>query len=351
MRHVITEGDRVVSEILVEAGLLRADTLLPEREGRGAVAILAQPSVVRVAALLEETIRSSGLRSVAITLPDGEAAKRMGVVEDVYRELTAFGVGRQDTVIGLGGGALTDVAGFVAGTYLRGLEAVLIPTTLLGAVDAAIGGKTGVNVDGKNLAGLFRHPARVIVDLDLLGSLPSDLRRDGTAEALKAGLVGDPELVEIYERRGIEAPLDEVVNRAVAVKAEVVSADFTEQGVRAVLNYGHTVGHAIEVAAGTTHGEAVAIGMVAAAVLSEMTVGFSGAAEQRELIASLGLPVEAPPVSVERVQELMAMDKKRDAAGLRFVVLEAVGKPAVVHADAASVRAAMASVGIEEQRK
>ncbi len=346
MRHVITENGQEVSEILVEAGALGREPLLPERVGRASVAIIAQPTVVRIAGALEERFGREGLNPVTITVPDGEAAKRMGVVEDIYRELVIAGLGRSDTIVAVGGGALSDVAGFVAGTYLRGVEAVFVPTTMLGSVDAAIGGKTGVNVDGKNLAGLFRHPVRVIVDVDVIAGLPEALLRDGSAEALKAGYIGDPELVRLYEREGLAAPLEEVINRAVAVKAGVVSADFTERGRRAVLNYGHTVGHAIEVAAGIGHGEAVAIGMAAAGTLSEHLTGFEGASAQRELIASLGLPVRAPHVSPVRVEELMAMDKKRDEKGLRFVVLEAVGRPALVSADPATVRAALASVGI-----
>ena len=349
MRHVITEGDRVVSEILVEAGALNAGSLLPEREGRAAVAVLAQPSMVGLAADLESGIGAEGLRAITITLPDGEAAKRIGVVEDVYRALAAGGMGRGDTIVAVGGGSLTDAAGFVAATYLRGIEAVFVPTTLLGAVDAAIGGKTAVNVDGKNLAGVFRHPVRVIIDLELLATLPEALLREGSAEALKAGYVGDSDLVELYRNHGLAAPLDAVVNRAVAVKVDVVSADFTEQGRRAILNYGHTIGHAVEVAAATSHGEAVAIGMAAAATLSEMTTGYQGSDAQRKLIASLGLPVRAPSVAPGRVQELMSMDKKRDDRGLRFIVLEADGSPSVIHADLVTVRAALASIGIEER--
>ena len=173
---------------------------------------------------------------------------------------------------------------------------------------------------------------------------------EGAAEALKTGYIGDPVLVALYGTHGLAAPLDEVVDRAVTVKAAVVSSDFTERGRRAILNYGHTIGHAVEVAAGMSHGHAVAVGMVAAATLSEKMAGFGGAAEQRDLIASLGLPVDAPTLSTTRVEELMAVDKKRDDRGLRFVVLEAVGRPAVVYADPASVRAALAAVGIEERK-
>ncbi len=349
MRHVITEGERVVSEVLVESGGLSATGLLPDREGRSAVAVLTQPTMAGLASATAAGLSAGGLRSITVTLPDGEAAKRIGVVEDVYRDLAGAGLGRGDTILGIGGGALTDVAGFIAATYLRGIEAVFVPTTLLGAVDAAIGGKSALNIGGKNLAGVFRHPARVVVDLDLLETLPEVLRREGSAEALKAGLVGDPELVGLYRQHGLAAPLDAVVNRAVAVKVGVVTSDFTEQGMRAILNYGHTVGHAVEVAANTSHGEAVAIGMAAAATVSELTAGYDDAESQRELIASLGLPIQAPPVALARIEELMAMDKKRDERGLRFVVLEADGRPSVVHADRATVRAALGSVGIEER--
>lgn len=349
MRHVITENGRIVSEISVEAGALSAGPILPERDDRVVVALLAQPSVVRLAADLEARLTGDGLHTAVVTLPDGEAAKRIGVVEDVYRELSRAGVGRRDTVLAIGGGALTDAAGFIAATYLRGVEAVFVPTTLLAAVDASIGGKTAVNVDGKNLAGVFRHPERVVIDLDLLDALPEGLVREGAAEALKTGYIGDPALVDLYHNQGLDAPLDDVVNRAVAVKARVVSDDFTERGGRAVLNYGHTVGHAIEIAAGLSHGEAVAIGMAAAATMSERVAGYRGAAAQRDLIAALGLPVIAPAVDPGRVESLMAMDKKRDERGLRFVVLEADGRPAVVRADRATVRAALASVGIEER--
>jgi 3-dehydroquinate synthetase len=193
---------------------------------------------------------------------------------------------------------------------------------------------------------VFAHPTRVVIDLDLLDQLPPDLIRQGSAEALKAGLIGDPELVSLYARHGIDAPLDEVVDRAVGVKAAVVSDDFREHGNRAFLNYGHTIGHAIEAESGISHGDAVAIGMVAAGTVSRLTVGFTGAGEQRDLIGRLGLPTVAPPVDGARVLELVNLDKKRDAAGTRMVVLQEIGRPAVLHVDDTTVRAALASVDV-----
>jgi 3-dehydroquinate synthase len=346
-RHLISEAGRTVSEIVIDRGV--ADdphAVLQPRADRANAVVLCQPATRGVAERLAAAFVRTGIAAAVIELPDGEAVKALDALEPIYRRLNDLSLTRRDTIVGVGGGALTDVAGFVAATYLRGVEAVYVATTLLGAVDAAIGGKTAVNVGGKNLVGVFAHPTRVVIDLDLLDQLPPDLIRQGSAEALKAGLIGDPELVSLYVRDGIDAPLDEVVDRAVGVKAAVVSDDFRERGDRAFLNYGHTVGHAIEVASGISHGDAVAIGMVAAGTVSRLTVGFTGAGEQRDLIGRLGLPTVAPPVNAARVLELVNLDKKRDAAGTRMVVLQEIGRPAVLHVDDATVRAALASVDV-----
>ena len=347
-RFVITEGDEPVSEILIGRGLIpEMVRYLPQREERRQVAILAQPTVLPLADAVAASLLEQDLDVSVIPLPDGEAAKTLSIVEDIALDLNRLGLTRADTIFGIGGGAATDTAGFVAATYLRGIECVLAPTTLLGAVDAAVGGKTGVNVGGKNLVGVFRHPARVLIDIDVLEALPMVLLRQGTAEALKTGFVGDPDLVELYREYGIEAPLEEVVGRAIGVKARVVSEDFREGGLRAVLNYGHTAGHAVEVAAGISHGEAVAIGMVAAGVVGEQTVGFDRRAEQEQLIASLGLPTRSPDVDLGEIERLMLLDKKRDTGGIRFVVLEDFGVPRVVHPDDATVRASLHAIGID----
>ena len=346
-RHLISEAGRTVSEIVIDRGV--ADdphAVLQPRADRANAVVLCQPATRGVAERLAAAFVRTGIAAAVIELPDGEAVKALDALEPIYRRLNDLSLTRRDTIVGVGGGALTDVAGFVAATYLRGVEAVYVATTLLGAVDAAIGGKTAVNVGGKNLVGVFAHPTRVVIDLDLLDQLPPDLIRQGSAEALKAGLIGDPELVSLYVRDGIDAPLDEVVDRAVGVKAVVVSDDFRERGDRAFLNYGHTVGHAIEVASGISHGDAVAIGMVAAGTVSRLTVGFTGAGEQRDLIGRLGLPTVAPPVDGARVLELVNLDKKRDAAGTRMVVLQEIGRPAVLHVDDATVRAGLASVDV-----
>ncbi len=347
-RILIDETTTTSSEVLIGrfGSAPGSSIVLPPRPTRERVAILTHDGATRVAARIEDTLRTAGLLVATRQLPDREAAKTLSTAEATFLWLNDLGMTRGDSIVAVGGGALTDAAGFIAATYLRGIEVVLVPTTLLGAVDAAVGGKTAVNVGGKNLAGVFRHPGRVVVDLDVLDGLPTPLRVEGTAEAVKAGLIADPDLVEIYEHHGLEAPLDEVVPRAVRVKAAVVGGDFREGGHRAILNYGHTIGHAIETAARIPHGHAVAIGMVAAGAAAAAVLGFSGDERQRRLLESLELPVTAPRVGRRELHDLMALDKKRDASGLRMVLLRAIGDPAVVTVDPATVDAALDAVGV-----
>ena len=332
-------------EVLIGAGLF--GDFLPERPGRARVAVLGQPGSAGLARRAGRGLRAAGLGGEVRILPDREEAKTLETAAGVYEWLIGLGLGRDDTLLAVGGGALTDLAGFVAATYLRGIEAVYCPTTLVAAVDAAIGGKTGLNLGGKNLVGVFRHPARVVVDTDLLADLPGPLMREGLAEALKAGLVGDPGLVALFEAAGLQAPLEEVVRRAVAVKTRIVEEDFEERsGTRAFLNYGHTIGHALEVAARIPHGEAVAVGMVAAGEASTLVLGFDGAGRQRRVIERLGLPVRLTGADPARVRALLDLDKKRDAAGLRMVLLRAIGDPVLVHVDSPTVDAALDRAGI-----
>lgn len=318
--------------------------VLPPRPDREAVVVLTQPGPAagiarRVAASLDD------LRVVVHEVPDRESAKELDVVGAVYDVLAEVNLGRHDTVVGVGGGAVTDLAGFVAATWLRGVESVLVPTTLLGAVDAAIGGKTGINRRGKNLVGAFWLPTRVIVDVEELRRLPGSLIREGTAETLKAGLLGDPEIVEQYTRHGLDADLAVVVPRAIAVKAAVVSDDFREGGRRAILNFGHTVGHAVELLAPMAHGHAVSVGMVAAGVLSHARYGFDHG-WLTSLLFELGLPVAAAGVSLQTAMELVERDKKRSADGVRMVLLRAVGSPEIVVVDHGELEVAMRTVGL-----
>lgn len=331
-----------VSEVLVGEW---PQPLLPPRAERRRAAVLTQPGAAETAAEVVSRLAAEGVEAHLVVLPDRDQAKSLEVVGTVYDHLTEWGLARYDTVVGVGGGAITDLAGFVAATWLRGVEAVLVPTTLLAAVDAAVGGKTGINWRGKNLVGAFWHPRRVVINLPVLEGLPSHLLVEGSAEALKAGLIGDPGLVSVYEEWGQQAPLAEVVPRAVAVKARVVSEDFRESGLRAVLNYGHTVGHAVETATGMPHGEAVAVGMVAAGAVSQRRYGFD-AEWQRRLVASLGLPVSSPPLDRELVWELLGRDKKRDQGGIRMVLLRGVADPVVERVVPAEVEEALAAVGL-----
>lgn len=317
--------------------------LLPEREGREAVAFLCQPGAP--AAIATRLSADLGLRVVIHELPDRDAAKELAVLGDVYDVLAEHNVGRHDTVVGVGGGAATDLAGFAAATWLRGVESVLVPTTLLSAVDAAIGGKTGINHRGKNLVGAFWQPSRVYVDLATLADLDESLLREGTAEVLKAGLLADPAILAEYESSGLGANLEVVVPRAIQVKADVVEADPRESDRRAILNFGHTIGHAVELLAPMAHGHAVSVGMVAAAAISNRRYGFDHR-YLTDLLFGLGLPIAAAGLSIRAAFDLVARDKKRTSAGVRMVLLRKVGDPVVEVVDTDEIEFGMRSIGL-----
>ncbi len=332
------------TELVVGRGL--PDELLPAREGRQRVAILTQPGATHIALDVTRRLRETGLQTEVIGLPDRDEAKSLLVAQSVYEALARFGLGRGDTVVGVGGGSVTDLAGFVAGTWLRGVEVVHVPTTLLAAVDASIGGKTGVNLAGKNLVGLYWHPTRVVVDTTILDNLPQSLRREGLAESLKTGAVGDRELFELLAVEGEGADLALVVTRCAAVKARVVGEDERDSGLRNILNFGHTVGHAVEYASPLSHGESVAVGMVAAGRISERMLGFPGQAKLTAAISGLGLPVDGDGLDRARVEDLLSHDKKRDAQGLRMVLIRAIGDPVVEHVGSGEIALGLAAVGL-----
>ena len=331
------------TDVVVRTGL--PHRLLPDREGRARVAILTQPAPTDIALEIYRSLSSEGLSCEVIGLPDREEAKTLQVASSVYEALAKFGLSRYDTIVGVGGGSVTDLAGYVAGTWLRGVEVVHVPTTLLAAVDASIGGKTGVNVGGKNLVGVFWHPTRVLIDVERLSRLPGYLIREGMAEAYKAGLIGDPELADLIARSGLEAPLLSVVEKAIRVKAAIVREDEQEQGVRAHLNFGHTIGHAIEYASSLSHGQSVGLGMVAAVRISEKLAGFPAADEVTEAIAKLGLATRVDGLEMARVLDLLAMDKKRDSEGTRMVLLRGIGEPYVTHVDSSDVELGLTAIG------
>jgi 3-dehydroquinate synthase len=333
-----------VTEVLIDRGL--PDRLLPDRADRARVAVLTQPGATDLAIEVSRRLASQGYKCEVIGLPDREEAKTLEIAASIYEALAKFGLARFDTIVAVGGGTVTDLAGYVAGTWLRGVEVVHVPTTLLGAVDASIGGKTGVNVGGKNLVGVFWHPTRVLIDIDQLERLPHFLVREGMAEAYKAGLIGDPDLADLIGAHGMQTPLDQVVEKAVRVKSAIVDADTHEHGVRAYLNFGHTIGHAIEFASTLSHGASVGLGMVAASAVSAKLVGFSGTDEVVATVSDLGLPVRVGGLELARVLDLLGRDKKRDSDGLRMVLLEAVGQPTLVHVDEAGVALGLAAIGL-----
>jgi 3-dehydroquinate synthase len=332
------------TEVLIGRSL--PDPLLPQRPGRERAAVLTQPGPTPVALEVAESIKSNGLKVEVIGLPDREEAKTLAVAESVYEALARLGLGRSDTVLGVGGGSVTDLAGYVAATWLRGVEVVHVPTTLLGAVDASIGGKTGVNLAGKNLVGAFWHPTRVVIDIDTLSVLPPSLFREGMAEVLKAGLIGDAELFDLLRSDGMGADIESLVTRSIAVKARIVSEDEREEGIRAHLNFGHTIGHAIEFASPLSHGESVALGSVAAAHISAKRLGFDDVEAVESTIAGLGLPVRIGGLEHQRILDLLRLDKKRDASGLRMVLLTEIGKPTIVHVDSPDIEIGLSAIGL-----
>lgn len=269
--------------------------------------------------------------------PDGEGAKNIRIVEDAWRCLGENHFSREDAVVALGGGATTDMAGFVAATWLRGIELINLPTSLLAMVDAAIGGKTGINTSlGKNLVGSFYPPSAVICDLDYLHTLPPRQLRAGLAEVIKCGFIADRKILQLLNGQspeklgGSPAAAEEVISRAINVKAGVVSEDLREGGMRECLNYGHTLAHAIEKASSyqVLHGEAVAIGMVfAAQVAVELNLLTpSQMQSQRRQITALGLPTTCPQYSFKKLLKIMASDKKVRGGVIRMVLTTGNGQ-------------------------
>jgi len=298
-----------------------------------------------------------------LPVPEGERAKTAAVAARCWEALGAAGLTRSDAVVTVGGGATTDLGGFVAATWLRGVKVVHVPTTLLAMVDAAVGGKTGINTPaGKNLVGSFHEPAGVLCDLATLGSLPRAELVAGLGEVVKCGFIADPAILELVERHDADAittgspVLRELVERAVRVKAEVVSGDLKETGGtaghpgREVLNYGHTLGHAIERTEDyrVRHGEAVAIGCVYVAELAARAAGLDPALVQRhrDAFGKVGLPTSYAGADFDELHRAMLVDKKARGSQLRFVVLADLARPTVLAGPSmADLRGAYAAIG------
>ena len=337
----VSLGDRSYP-ILIGKGLIDDGACFRPYLSGTRAALVTNPVVaghygMRVRRALEQ----AGVDVIDVVLPDGEVHKTWQTLQLVFDALLAARSDRNTTIVALGGGVIGDIAGLAAAVYQRGVPFIQVPTTLLAQVDSSVGGKTAVNHPlGKNMIGAFYQPRAVIADVDTLATLPARELRAGLAEVIKHGLILDSTFTAWLEHNigallaGEPAALVHAVARSCAIKAEIVAADERETGVRALLNFGHTFGHAIEAGMGYgewLHGEAVAAGMVMAAELS-VRAGMLTATELarlRDLLGRAGLPVTGPALPIDRYLELMAVDKKADRSQIRFILLEAIGRAVI----------------------
>ncbi|GAA5079656.1 3-dehydroquinate synthase [Thermocatellispora tengchongensis] len=333
--RIPVKGERPY-DVVVGTGVLGE---LPSLLGEGVrtVAVVHPESLPEIARPVCGPVERAGFQVVALPVPDGERAKTAEVAAGLWSQFGRHGMTRSDAVVGVGGGATTDLAGFVAATWLRGVKVVQVPTTLLAMVDAAVGGKTGINTpEGKNLVGSFHPPAGVLCDLATLVSVPRDDYVGGLAEVIKGGFIADPAILTLIEDdpQGARTPegrhTRELIERKIQVKADVVGADLRESGLREILNYGHTLGHAIERVEDYTirHGEAVAIGMVFAAELSRLSgrIGADLVDRTRSILTSVGLPTAYRAEAWPALRDHMRLDKKNRGARQRFVVLDGLAE-------------------------
>ncbi|CAG6394476.1 3-dehydroquinate synthase [Streptomyces cocklensis] len=305
------------------------------------VAVLHPEALAGTGEAVREDLAEQGYEAIAIQLPNAEEAKTVEVAAYCWKALGQTGFTRTDVIVGVGGGATTDVAGFVAATWLRGVRWIAVPTTVLAMVDAAVGGKTGINTaEGKNLVGAFHPPAGVLCDLAALDSLAENDYVSGLAEIIKAGFIADPVILDLIEadpqaaRSPQYAHTAELVERAIRVKADVVSSDLKESGLREILNYGHTLAHAIEKNEryNWRHGAAVSVGMVFAAELGRLAGRLDDATADRHraVLGAVGLPLTYRGDQWPRLLETMKVDKKSRGDLLRFIVLDGLAKPTVL---------------------
>ena len=325
--------------IMIQAGLLAGigDDLRQRSPADRYVVIADQ----HVADLYGEQLLSSldrgGLEAELLTFPRGEGSKNLATITDLARSLARLGLDRKGCLVGLGGGVTGDITGFLAAIYMRGISFVQVPTTLLAQVDSSVGGKTGVDIpEGKNLVGCFYQPRCVYIDSELLSSLPGDELLNGLAEVIKYSVIYDAPFFDFLDRNrravlGLDLPvIEEVIEKCCRIKADVVSRDEKESDLRRILNFGHTIGHAVEAASNykLAHGMAVAIGMVAASALACRKKIFADSENQRvfELIRSYGLPVTVPAdLDRRRIKEYLKTDKKAVRGKPFFVLPEEIG--------------------------
>ncbi|MCA4131354.1 3-dehydroquinate synthase [Arthrobacter sp. M4] len=327
-------------DVVVGRGLLGQ---LPERLGERVKRVLViHPRALRLTGdTVRDELAAAGFTAVTAEIPDAEEGKHIQVAAFCWQVLGQNDFTRSDAIVAVGGGAVTDLAGFVAATWLRGVRVIHMPTSLLGMVDAAVGGKTGINTaEGKNLVGAFHPPAAVLADLDTLQTLPRNELISGMAEVVKCGFIADPIILDLVEK-DFDAVSDsaspvvrELIERAIAVKAKVVSEDLKESGLREILNYGHTLGHAIELVERYSwrHGAAVSVGMMFAAELARSVgrLSDSDADRHRYILEGLGLPVTYRKDRWQGLLDGMRRDKKSRGDLLRFVVLDGIGKPGIL---------------------
>lgn len=330
MRTIKVKAERAYK---VSIGCEWRETLLPLLEGRSRVAIVISSEMV----VYLRAIELPGVSIQVFEIPDGENGKDARTLEALWERLGSAGFTRSDLIIAIGGGATTDIAGFAAATWLRGIDWIAIPTTLAGMVDASVGGKTGMNSKfGKNLIGSFHSPAAVLVDLSWLSTLTDRDFAAGLAEVVKIGFIADGEILEKLAGKNISQVRDsvelteELIARSLQVKANVVAEDFKESFAREILNYGHTMGHAVELHSkyALRHGEAVAIGMIFAAELSFQRgiISVELLQQHRKLLSNLGLPTTYAKSAWPELFDLLALDKKSRGKSLRFVTISGIGK-------------------------
>jgi 3-dehydroquinate synthase len=347
MRRVAVAGERPYEVVIGPGAVTELSMVLA---GIARAAVVHAPPLAAVAGAAVETLQTAGVAAEAVVVPDGEAAKTAEVAARAWEEFGRLGLTRSDAVVGVGGGAVTDLAGFLAATWVRGVRVVQVPTSLLGMVDAAVGGKTGINTGaGKNLVGAFHPPAAVLADTDALAGLPEAEFRAGLAEVVKCGFIADGEILRLLEADPTgRRDTVELITRAVQVKADAVGEDLYDTGRREFLNYGHTLGHAIERVEdfGWRHGEAVAVGLVFAAELAGRAGLLSRADvdRHRALLEAMALPTRYTG-DWAALQAVMRVDKKARGASLRFVVLDGLGHPRILtDPDQAWLDAAWAAV-------
>lgn len=330
--YSILIGTRLLSRLGTECARLKL--------GRRCAVISDSAVAPHFAGIAMQSLADAGFEALLITVPSGEKSKNLKQVQACYDQLASHRLERGSFIVALGGGVVGDLAGFVAATYLRGVAFVQVPTTLLAHVDSSVGGKVGVNLPaGKNLVGAFYQPRIVLADLDTFATLPDREYRSGLAEVIKYGIIYDAPLFKRLER---EMPrllardagtLERIVARCCEIKADVVGQDETESGLRAILNFGHTIGHGIEAISGYgkfLHGEAISIGQVAAAQLSHQLLGFPAGevARVEKLFQAAGLPtrLKFTPASLTRLLGAMKLDKKVSEGEIKFVLAEQIGR-------------------------